>query len=128
LFPLLRLFPYVMLLKMGQEEQGMKASHRNAWFLTLSVIVCGTLGGVYGERVEATVDDGAGTEKAMAENLGAFAKVFSLVEQNYADPVSPDQAIFGPENNNTTPIPTSSMPLPMPACGRRKRVNTMGWV
>ncbi len=79
----------------------MKASHRIAWFFTLSVIVCALLGGVYGQRVEATIDGGAGSEKAMAENLNAFAKIFTLVEQNYADPVNPDQAIFGPENNNT---------------------------
>ncbi|HMD98672.1 MAG TPA: S41 family peptidase [Terriglobia bacterium] len=79
----------------------MKASHRIAWFFTLSVIVCAVLGGVYGQRVEATIDGGAGSEKAMAENLNAFAKIFTLVEHNYADPVNPDQAIFGPENNNT---------------------------
>jgi len=85
---------------MGQEAQGMKASHRIAWFFTLSVIVCAVLGGVYGERVEATINDDAGSEKAMAENLNAFAKVFNLVEQNYADPVNPDRAIFGPENNS----------------------------
>ncbi len=91
----------VILIKIGQEELGMKASHRIAWFFTLSVIVCALLGGVYGQRVEATIDGGAGSEKAMAENLNAFAKIFTLVEQNYADPVNPDQAIFGPENNNT---------------------------
>jgi len=79
----------------------MKASHRIAWFFTLSVIVCAALGGVYGQRVEATINDDAGSEKAVAENLNAFAKVFTLVEQNYADPVNPDHAIFGPENNNT---------------------------
>jgi carboxyl-terminal processing protease len=78
----------------------MKASHRIAWFFTLSVIVCAVLGGVYGQRVEATIADGAGSGNAVAENLNAFAKVFTLVEQNYADPVNPDHAIFGPENNS----------------------------
>ena len=79
----------------------MKTSYRIAWFFTASVMVCALLGGVYGQRVEATMDGGADSEKAIADNLNAFAKVFTLVEQNYSEPINPDHAIFGPENNNT---------------------------
>jgi len=78
-----------------------KTSYRIAWFFSASVLVCAVLGGVYGQRVEATMGDGADSEKAMADNLDTFAKVFTVVEQNYAEPVNPDYAIFGPENNNT---------------------------
>src|SRR5207244_11358830 len=38
---------------------------------------------------------------ALRGNFDASAKIYALVQQNYADPVNPDHAIFGPEYSNT---------------------------
>ncbi|MGH9447459.1 MAG: S41 family peptidase, partial [Terriglobia bacterium] len=40
------------------------------------------------------------TGAALQNSLKAFSAVYKLVEQNYADPVSPDLAIYGPSDSN----------------------------
>lgn len=75
----------------------MKRTPRVFWFLILLVAICALAGGLYGWRVEAASDGGA----AVPSNLDAFARIYSLVEKNYADPINPQHAIFGFENANT---------------------------
>src|SRR5579863_8009516 len=53
----------------------------------LSFVAAGILGG--GHAAAAT--DG---EDAAKQSLNAFTKVYAAVEQNFADPVTPDKAIF----------------------------------
>ena len=80
----------------------MKQTRRVVWFILSTVLLCALLGGAYGQRVEATTnaDDGD-----VQQGLNSFTKVFNVVEQNYADPVDPDRAIFGPPNSNLGAIP-----------------------
>ncbi len=80
----------------------MKQTRRVVWFILSTVLLCALLGGAYGQRVEATTnaDDGD-----VQQGLDSFTKVFNVVEQNYADPVDPDRAIFGPPNSNLGAIP-----------------------
>jgi carboxyl-terminal processing protease len=77
----------------------MKPTRRIFWFFLATILVCALLGPIYGPRVEATTG-GDGGEGAVAQDLDTFSKVFSLVQQNYAVPVNPDRAIFGPESSN----------------------------
>jgi carboxyl-terminal processing protease len=76
----------------------MKQAGRLLWFLLSTVLVCALLGGAYGRRVEATA---AGDDDSdVKSSYDAFGKIYSVVEQNYADAVDPDAAIFGPSNSS----------------------------
>jgi carboxyl-terminal processing protease len=81
----------------------MNKTRRVAWFIGSTVLLCALLGGVYGQRVEATATHSDDAD--VQASYDAFTKVFSAVEQNYADPVDPDKAIFGPPNSNLGAIP-----------------------
>jgi carboxyl-terminal processing protease len=70
----------------------MAQKRRSLLFLPLLILICALLGGMYGPRVEvasaATADDDV---KASMRN---FTKVYSTIEENFADPLSPDKAIY----------------------------------
>jgi carboxyl-terminal processing protease len=69
------------------------AHKRRSFLLFLSTIaICAVLGGVYGPRVE--VASAATDEDAIRTSFKTFTKVYSLVEENFADPVNPDKAIY----------------------------------
>ena len=70
----------------------MKRAQRLVWFVLTTVLVCALLGGVYGRRVEATPGS---DDSDVKSGLNALTRVYNLVEQNYADPVDPDRALFG---------------------------------
>jgi carboxyl-terminal processing protease len=76
----------------------MKSTRRLAWFVVSVVVLGALLGGFYGQRVEATTDQG--NDSDVQTSLKEFTRVYDLVQQDYADPVSADRAIYGPENNN----------------------------
>lgn len=68
------------------------SSSRRALYLVLLVLLaCGFAGGVYAQR-SANVTPSSDAE--VNNNLKAFTTVYDIVEQNYADPVNPDKAIF----------------------------------
>ena len=63
------------------------SSRRSLFFILLVLIACGSLGVMFGQRL--------GTQDSQVkENLQSFSTVYSLVEQNYADPVDPNKAIY----------------------------------
>ncbi|MCI0402295.1 MAG: PDZ domain-containing protein, partial [Acidobacteria bacterium] len=60
-------------------------------FVILVMLVCGSLGALFGQRLgtaPATNDD------EIRDNVRVFTQVYNLVEQNYAEPVSPEKAIY----------------------------------
>jgi len=81
----------------------MKQARRVVWFILSTVLLCALLGGAYGRQVEATTGNSDDSDVKAA--LNAFTRVYDVVEQNYADHVDPDQAIYGPPNGNTGAIP-----------------------
>lgn len=81
----------------------MKQARRLVWFLLSTVLVCALLGGIYGHRVEATTV--AADDSDIKNSLEAFSRIYDLVDQNYADPVDPDRAVFGPTNSGLGAIP-----------------------
>ena len=80
----------------------MKQARRLAWFVCSTILLCALLGGTYGRQVEATTNPDDSDVKG---SFNAFTQVFNVVEQNYADPVNPDKAVYGPPNSNIGAIP-----------------------
>jgi carboxyl-terminal processing protease len=80
----------------------MKQARRVVWFILSTVLLCALLGGAYGRQVEATTGSDDTDVKA---SMNAFTLVYGIVEANYADPVDPDNSIYGPPNANTGAIP-----------------------
>src|ERR1700686_5865668 len=69
------------------------AQKRRSFFLFLSTIaILAVLGGVYGPR--AGVAPAASDEDSIRTSEKSFTKVYALVEENFADPVNPDKAIY----------------------------------
>ena len=80
----------------------MKQARRAVWFILSTILLCALLGGVYGRQVEATT----GTDDSdIKTSLSAFTRVYDIVEANYADPIDPDQSIYGPPNTTIGAIP-----------------------
>lgn len=70
----------------------MKIERKSYILLPLIVLACALLGGLWGPPIEvsaATIGD-----DDIAASLRAFTKVYEAVEQNFADPLNPDKAIY----------------------------------
>jgi carboxyl-terminal processing protease len=80
----------------------MKQAPRWLWLIVSTVVLCTLLGGVYGRQIEATA---VGDDTAVKNSLNEFTRVYDVVEQNYADVVDPDRAIYGPSETNVGAIP-----------------------
>ena len=80
----------------------MRQARRAVWFILSTILLGALLGGIYGRQVEAT----AGSDDSdVKSSLNEFTRVLDVVEQNYADPVDPDKAIYGSANSNMGAIP-----------------------
>jgi carboxyl-terminal processing protease len=80
----------------------MKQTKRWVWFLVSTVVLCAVLGGIYGQRVEATAGD---DESDFKTGLDQFTKVLNIAQQDYADPIDPDRSIYGVPNTSLGAIP-----------------------
>jgi len=80
----------------------MKQTPRVLWFILGTVLLCTLLGGLYGREVDATT---GGDDSQVKNSLTEFTRVYNVVEQNYADAVDPDKAIYGPTDMNVGAIP-----------------------
>jgi carboxyl-terminal processing protease len=70
------------------------SNSRRYIFLFLSLVLCGTfLGGVFGPGVTG-VSAATGDEDDINAGIRAFTKLYQVVEDNFADKVSADKAIF----------------------------------
>lgn len=72
----------------------MKRSRNIGWFILAAVVLCAMLG----QRMESTTPNN--NEAAFQASVQKFTAVYDKVQQNYASPVSPDRAIYGPTNSN----------------------------
>lgn len=80
----------------------MKQTPRLLWLILGTVLLCTLIGGLYGREVEAST---SGDDSEVKNSLTEFTRVYNVVEQNYADPVDPDKAIYGPSDSNLGAIP-----------------------
>lgn len=76
----------------------MKQSRRAGWFICATLFVCAMLGGFYGPQVEATT--ATDNDSSFQSSLREFTSVYDTIQENYASPVDPNDAIYGPTNSN----------------------------
>ncbi len=65
------------------------SSRRALFTIVLVIIAAGFAGAVFAQRPAGELSSGQAEE-----NLKTFSDIYALVEQNYADPVNPDKAIY----------------------------------
>ncbi len=67
------------------------SSRRSAALVLFVVLACGCVGMLFGQRLASNNNSGDGDVR---ESLRSFADVYDVVQQNYAEPVSADKAIY----------------------------------
>src|ERR1039458_10121377 len=74
----------------------MARKRRSLFALPLIVLACSLLGGLYGPRAlgAGEADSAEAKDAKLPEDVGLFAKALALVEQNSADPLNPDKALY----------------------------------
>jgi carboxyl-terminal processing protease len=76
-----------------KETKSMARSPRRTLFIAVFVLVtCGFLGMVFGQKINPAAAPGGDSD--VRDSLRQFTQVYSLVEQNYAEPVNADKAIY----------------------------------
>src|SRR6476620_1319157 len=71
----------------------MVGSSRRALLLIVFILVtCGFLGIVFGQKINPAAAPGGDAD--VRDSLRQFTTVYDVVEQNYAEPVNPDKAIY----------------------------------
>jgi carboxyl-terminal processing protease len=69
-----------------------RSTFRSLLFVSIVIILCGFAGALFGQKI------GTGTSAAgisdLNDSLRTFAQVYELVEQNYAEPVNAEKAIY----------------------------------
>ena len=70
----------------------MPLNRRSILSIPLLVLLCALIGGVYGPKVQ--VASAASSDDDVKSSMQEFTRVYSTVEQNFADPVSADKAIY----------------------------------
>ena len=69
-----------------------RSSRRSLFLVVFFLLACGFLGILFAQR---TGDDSSLTgDTDVKDSIKQFADVYSIVEQNYAEPVNPDKAIY----------------------------------
>src|SRR5215470_6703566 len=69
----------------------MPQKRRSLLYVVFVMALCSFLGGLYGPRVEVAA---AANDGEIGNSFKVFTKVYSVVEENFADPVNPDKAIY----------------------------------
>src|SRR6185369_5935078 len=70
----------------------MVRSSRSFLLVVLILAVCGFLGMLFAQRTAPTPLPGSDSD--IRDSLKSFTQVYNLVEENYAEPVNPDKAIY----------------------------------
>src|SRR5271169_4852382 len=71
----------------------MESSRRGIVLLAAVLVISAVVGGLYGPSVRAT---STGTPAGdMQQTVHDFSRVLAIVQQNYAEPVDADKAIYG---------------------------------
>ncbi len=71
----------------------MARSTRRSAVLVLSILLaCGCIGMLFGQRITATASSSGDGD--IRDSLRSFSDVYKVVQENYAEPVNPDKAIY----------------------------------
>src|SRR5215469_1391055 len=68
-----------------------RGTGRSLFFVLLVIMICGFLG-AGAQRNGAALGPTSDTD--LRDSLSQFAQVYSIIEQNYAEPVNADKAIY----------------------------------
>src|ERR1700676_3625691 len=69
-----------------------RSSHRSLFLIIVVILGCGFLGMLFGQKI--TPDVASDADSDIRASLHQFTDIYSLVEQNYAEPVNADKAIY----------------------------------
>jgi len=64
---------------------------RSALTIAAVILVCGFAGMLFGQRLNTT---STSVDSDMRDSVRSFTQVYEVVQQNYAEPVNPDKAIY----------------------------------
>lgn len=78
----------------------MKQMRNLFWVLVSIILVCTLVGGIYGQRLEAVSGD-LNQDGGVLRSIDSFAKVYDLVQKNYAESVDPARVVLGSEGNGS---------------------------
>jgi C-terminal peptidase (prc) len=67
------------------------SSQRSLVLVFVIILACGALGAIFGQRVSSTSPSG---DSDVSDSLRQFSQVYDVVEQNYAEAVNADKAIY----------------------------------
>ncbi|MFZ0313080.1 MAG: S41 family peptidase, partial [Candidatus Korobacteraceae bacterium] len=70
-----------------------RSSRRSAVLILSIVLACGCLGMVFGQRLSSNAASSSG-DNDVRDSLKTFSDVYRVVQENYAEPVSPDKSIY----------------------------------
>ena len=68
-----------------------RSSARSSLAVIFILVTCGFLGMLFGQKANP---DAATSDTEIKDSLKQFSQVYQLVEDNYAEPVNPDKAIY----------------------------------
>ena len=66
-------------------------SRRSAVLVLVVILACGCAGMLFGQRLASNATS---SDSDVRDSLRSFSEVYDVVQQNYAEPVNPDKAIY----------------------------------
>jgi carboxyl-terminal processing protease len=70
-----------------------RSTRRSALLVLTIILACGCIGMLFGQRLTSTASSGDG-DSDVRDSLRSFGDVYKVVQENYAEPVDPDKAIY----------------------------------
>src|SRR5580658_8215660 len=70
-----------------------RSSRRSAVLILSIILACGCLGMLFGQRIASSPTSGS-SDTDVRDSLKSFSDVYQVVQDNYAEPVNPDKAIY----------------------------------
>ena len=71
-----------------------RSSRRSALLVLSIVLVCGCLGLLFGQKMAPFSTSAGNGDSDVRDSLRSFSDVYRVVQDNYAEPVNPDKAIY----------------------------------
>ena len=72
----------------------MARRRRTLLFVLLIIVICSIMGGVFGPGLQPVSAADGGPEEDLKASIKQFTKVYDVVEENFADKLSSDKAIY----------------------------------